>query len=145
MSKKLMNTSAAAAAAAVVAVGGYLIGNGQSDSGSSAASSGTPAAQQGGPAFNGQGPSGGQGRPGFGPGGGLGSPVSGDAAARVEKAVTAKYGGSVERVLKLSDGSYLAHVITSNGEVRVKVSKAFDIVGTQQGPAGGPRAPGATS
>jgi hypothetical protein len=146
MSKKLINTGAAAAAAAAVAVGAFLIGNSQSNSTASTANTANPAAQQGGPAFNGQPRAGGQARPGFGPGGGpMGSPVTGAAATKVEQAVSAKYDGQIERVLKLSDGSYLAHVITSNGELRVQVSKSFEVVGEQQGPPGGARPPGAPS
>ena len=134
MSKKLISTSAAAAAAAVVAVGAFLIGSSQSDSTANTANTASPAAQQGG-----------QAPPGFGRGGGMGTPVTGDAATKVEQAVTAKYGGQIERVLKLADGSYLAHVITSNGELRVTVSKSFEVTGTQQGPPGGARPPGAPS
>jgi hypothetical protein len=134
MSKKLINTGAAAAAAAVLAIGGYLLGSGQSDSTANTASSGNFPAQQGG-----------QGRPGFGPRGGMGAQVTGDAAAKVEKAVAAKYDGTIERVQQLPDGSYLAHVMTNNGEVYVTVSKSFEVTGTQQAPQRGMPPGGAPS
>jgi hypothetical protein len=35
--------------------------------------------------------------------------------------------------MKLSDGTYVAHVITSNGEYHVTVSKDFKVSGAQQG------------
>jgi hypothetical protein len=63
--------------------------------------------------------------------------VTGATADKVAKAATAKYPGNVERVEKLSDGSYLAHVITNNGEIYVSVSNSFKVTGTQQGPGGG--------
>lgn len=66
----------------------------------------------------------------------MGTVVTGSAATKASDAATAKYAGTVERVLKLSDGSYVVHVITSSGEVHVKVSKAFVVTGVEQG--GGP-------
>jgi hypothetical protein len=40
--------------------------------------------------------------------------------------------------MKLSDGSYVVHVVQSaGGEVHVKVSKTFAVTGTEQGPPGG--------
>jgi hypothetical protein len=125
MSKKLITTGGVAAAAAVLAIGGYLVGNGQSDSEASTANATNPAAQQDG-----------QGGHGFGPRAGFGSQVTGDAAQKVEHAVAAKYDGRIERVQQLSDGSYLAHVITGNGEIYVSVSKSFQITGTRQRPQG---------
>jgi hypothetical protein len=130
MSKKLISTSVAAAAAAVLAIGAYLLGSSQSDSSANTANTGNLPARQGGRPFNGQ-------PPGFRGGGGLGTDVTGDAAQKVEKAVAAKYDGQIERVQKLSDGSYVAHVITNNGEIYVTVSKSFELTGTQQGPRSG--------
>jgi hypothetical protein len=137
MSKKLINTGAAAAAAAVLAIGAYLLGSSQSDSTASTANAGNLPAQQGG-----------QGRPGFGPRGGMGAEVTGDAAAKVEKAVAAKYDGDIERIQQLPDGSYLAHVMTNDGEVYVTVSKSFEVTGSHQRPDGlppGGAAPGSQS
>jgi hypothetical protein len=132
MSKKLINTGAAAAAAAVLAVGAYLLGSIQSDSTANTANTGNGFAQQGGHAFNGQPRSGGQGRPG--PGGGSWTDVTGAAAQKVEKAVAAKYDGQIERVQKLSDGSYLAHVITNKGEIYVSVSRSFEVTAAHRRP-----------
>jgi hypothetical protein len=77
--------------------------------------------------------------------GGFGTPATGAAADKAQAAALAKYPGTAERVMKLSDGSYVVHVMrTSGGEVHVKVSKAFAVTGIEQGPpAGG--APPATS
>jgi hypothetical protein len=133
MSKRLTTTTAAAAAAAVLAIGAYLVGTTQSDS-SSATTSSASAAGQG--ALQ-QAPNATQAQPGFGQRGRFGSDVTGATADRVAKAATAKYPGNVERVEKLSDGSYLAHVITNNGEIYVSVSKSFKVTGTQQGQGGG--------
>ena len=43
---------------------------------------------------------------------GMGSEVTGSAATKAGKAATAKYPGTVERVMKLGDGSYVVHVTT---------------------------------
>jgi hypothetical protein len=58
--------------------------------------------------------------------------------------VTAKFDGNIERIQQLPDGSYVAHVITSDGEVYVRVSKSFDVTGSQQRPQG-PQGPSTTS
>jgi hypothetical protein len=121
MSKRLINTGVAAAAAAVLAIGAYLLGSAQSGSTANTANSGNF------PAQNGQRP------PGFGRGGGFGTEVTGDAAQKVERAVAAKYDGTIERVLKQSDGSCVAHVITNNGEIYVTVSRSFELTGTRNG------------
>ncbi len=123
MSKKLINTGAAAAAAAVLAIGAYLLGSSQSDSTANTVNAGNFPAQQGGR--------------GFGPRAGMGTEVTGDAAAKVEQAVAAKYDGTIERVQQLADGSYVAHVMTTGGEVYVTVSKSFEVTGTQQRPQHG--------
>jgi hypothetical protein len=68
----------------------------------------------------------------------LGKTVTGAAADKAEAAALAKYPGTVERVMKLSDGSYVVHVMrTSGGEVHVKVSKTFAVTGLEQGPPAG--------
>ena len=73
-----------------------------------------------------------------------GTPVSGNTLTKLKSVVTAKYaGGSVERAMKLQDGSYEVHVIQSTGtELHVLVSEAFKITGTEQGggPGGAPPA-----
>jgi hypothetical protein len=128
-------------AAVVIAVGAYAIGSTSSDGGSSSA---TNAAGTGLPVQtgqNGQAPSGpvpqsGQAPPGFG------SPASGAAASKARAAALAKYKGTVERVMKLDDGSYEVHVIASNGEYHVAVSKDFKVTGAQQGGPGAGGSPG---
>src|SRR5205085_9854506 len=78
-------------------------------------------------------PGNGQAPPGFG------APVTGAAADKAKAAALAKYKGTVERVMKLSDGSYEVHVLTSGGgEYHVAVSKDFKVTGAQQGGPGGP-------
>ncbi|MEA2459539.1 MAG: hypothetical protein QOC95_2511, partial [Thermoleophilaceae bacterium] len=81
------------------------------------------------------------GRPGFG--GPRVAPVTGATADKVKAAALAKYPGSkVERIDKLPDGSYIAHVLKSDGsELHVTVSKDFQVTGTAEergfGPPGG--------
>lgn len=116
-------------AAVVLTFGAYLIG--KSNTGS--ASAGTNAAAVAGAAA----PRTGQAPPGFG------AAVTGDTAKKVAAAATAKYPGTVERVMKLQDGSYVAHVLlTGGGERHVLISKAFQVTGSEQGgPGGGGGAP----
>jgi hypothetical protein len=125
-SSKIAKVAAAAAAAAAIvalAFGANAIANGDS---SSATANGGPAAA---------------GRPGNGgPPGGMGTAVTGSTLTKLKAVATAKYPGTVERAMKLSDGSYVVHVIQSGskGEVHVLVSKDLEITGTQKGgPPGG--------
>jgi hypothetical protein len=123
-------------AAVAVAFGAYTLGNSSSNNGSS----GTANAAQFGP--SGQAPRNGQAPPGFG------TPATGTAAAEAKAAALARYKGSVEQVMKLPDGSYVVHVITSSGEYHVHVSKDFTVTGADQGGRGGPGgggAPGAST
>jgi hypothetical protein len=89
---------------------------------------------------------GGQGAPqGFSRQGGPGmfSPVTGATLAKLKSAVAARYPGTVERAVKLPDGSYEVHVIRSSGqEVHVLVSRDFKVTGTEQRDFGGGHAPG---
>jgi hypothetical protein len=128
-----MKYAAAGVAAVVLAVGAYAVGN--ASSGNSA--NGTAGAAQpvmGGP-LSGRPPRNGQ------PPAGFGTPVTGAAADKVKAAALAKYPGTIQRIVKLGDGSYVAHVITSNGELRVAVSQQFKVTGAQQG-GPGPGRPG---
>jgi hypothetical protein len=120
-------------AAGVLALGGYLAGHSSSTSNASAAVPQT--AQAGQLPRNGQGPP-----------GGFGSVATGTAAAKAKAAALAKYSGTVQTVMKLTDGSYVVHVVTGSGELHVLVSSDFKVTGTQQGPPGGgaPPAAGAT-
>jgi len=123
---------ALAGAAATLALGGLVAGCGSSKTTSvtpAAATSSAPSATRGTP-------------PAFG------KAVTGAAAAKAKAAALAKYPGTVERVMQLSDGSYVVHVMrSSGGEVHVKVSKAFAVTGLEQGPPGGgaPPAPSGTT
>ena len=124
---KIAKVVAAAAAIVALAFGANAIANGDS---SSATTNGPQTAA---------------GRPGNGgPPGGMGTAVTGATLTKLKAVATAKYPGTVERAMKLSDGSYEVHVIQSGGkgEVHVLVSKAFAITGTQKGgPPGGGGAP----
>jgi hypothetical protein len=121
---KIAKVVAAAAAVIALAFGANAIANGSSSS-AAAGSTGQTAA----------------GRPGTGrPPGGMGTAVTGATLTKLKAVATAKYPGTVERAMKLSDGSYVVHVVQSGGkgEVHVLVSKAFKITGTQKGgPPGG--------
>jgi hypothetical protein len=120
---------ALAGAAATLALGGLIAGCGSSNTTTAtpaAATSSAASATQGTPPA-------------------LGKTATGAAADKAKAAALAKYPGTVERVMQLSDGSYVVHVMrSSGGEVHVKVSKAFAVTGLEQGPAGG-GAPPATS
>jgi hypothetical protein len=60
---------------------------------------------------------------------GMGTEATGTAATKASDAATSKYEGTVERVMKLDDGSYVVHVMTSSGEQHVKVSAKFKVTG----------------
>ena len=65
---------------------------------------------------------------------GMDTAVTGTTLDKLEKAATAKYPGTVERAMRLDDGSYVVHVMrSSGGEVHVLVSKDFQVTGTEQG------------
>lgn len=84
-------------------------------------------------------PNGGTGGPGSGRGGrfGRGTAVVGSVAAKVKAAALAKYPGTIQQMVKLADGAYVAHVIRpGKGEIHVLVSKTFQVTGTQTGPPG---------
>jgi hypothetical protein len=120
---KIAKVVAAAAAIVALAFGANAIANG--DSSSTTANGAQTTA----------------GRPGNGgPPGGMGTAVTGATLTKLKAVATAKYPGTVERAMKLADGSYVVHVIqsSSKGEVHVLVSKDFKVTGTQKGgPPGG--------
>jgi hypothetical protein len=125
-----MKAVAAVAAIAVLAFGANAVTNGNA-----ASTTGTAAS-------NGQTAPGG--RPGTGAPPRMGAAVTGATLTKLKAAATAKYPGTVERAMKLPNGSYLVHVLQSGGkgEVHVLVSKAFQVTGVQQGgpPGGAPPA-----
>jgi hypothetical protein len=140
-------------AAVLIAAGAYSLGHSNStDSGTAAASAAAQVPQtgqvpqQGGqlpdqsgqqPPQGGQLPSDGRGPSGFG------TPVTGAAANKARTAALAKHHGTVERVMRLDDGSYVVHVVTANGELHVRVSKAFKVTGADQGGPGSGSGPAA--
>src|SRR3954451_7673893 len=114
---------AAGAAIVAVAIGGFAIGN--SSSGNSTSNTAN-AAQFRGPH---QTPQSGQLPKGWHPG--SGTIITGAAAEKATAAARVKYpAGTVNRVLKLSDGSYAVHIIGTSGPHHVFVSKDFKITGT---------------
>ena len=61
---------------------------------------------------------------------GTGTIITGEAADKAKAAALVKYpGGSVNRVLKLSDGSYAVHMIKIRWPHHVFVSKNFEVTG----------------
>jgi hypothetical protein len=131
--RKLTRSIAAGAAAIAVAAGGFAIANSSSGNGASGTANAAPAAQSG------QGPRGGhaqssQTRSGQVPQNwspGTGTIITGAAANKAKAAAVAKYpAGTVNRVLKLSDGSYAVHRIGTSGQHHIFVSKDFKVTGT---------------
>src|SRR6266540_6262946 len=107
---RLTRAIAGVAAVAVLVLGARAIGASSSSTTSQTTNSGTPMSQG-----TRQMP------PGMGP------VVTGSTLTKLKAVATAKYPGTVEGALQQSDGSYVVHVIQSNGsgEVHVLVSKAF--------------------
>ena len=61
---------------------------------------------------------------------GMGTIMTGEAADKAKAAALVKYpGGTVNRVLKLSDGSYAVHMIKIRWPHHVFVSKNFEVTG----------------
>jgi hypothetical protein len=123
--RKLTTSIAAGAAALAIAIGGYAI----TDSGSSA-STGAGAAvpfQRGQPSPAtkvGQVPA------SFNPG--TGTIITGTAANKAKAAALAAYpGGTVNRVVLLSDGEYNVHMIGVNWPHHVFVNQSFKVVGAE--------------
>jgi hypothetical protein len=142
--QRLTRSIAAGAAAIAVAAGGFAIASSSSGNGASGTANAAPAAQsgqapRGGHAQSGQGPRGGhaqssQTRSGQVPQNwspGTGTIITGAAANKAKAAAVAKYpAGTVNRVLKLSDGSYAVHRIGTSGQHHIFVSKDFKVTGT---------------
>ena len=110
-SRKLTRFAATGAAAVAIAIGGYAIANsnGQEPQSGQVAQSGQVPANW---------------RPG------TGTIITGAAADKAKAVAVAKYpGGTVNRVLKLSDGSYAVHRILTPAPHHVFVSKDFKVTG----------------
>jgi hypothetical protein len=139
-SRKLTMPIAVGAATLAVAAGAIAIGNSSSSSSASGTANATPAAQTApgpGPrttpapgAANGPAPTAvyGQVPKGWHPG--SGTRVTGAAGDKAKAAALAKFpGGTVNRVLQLSDGSYAVHIIGTSGPHHVFVGKDFKVTG----------------
>jgi hypothetical protein len=122
-SRKLTRSIAAGATAIALAIGGYAIVNSNSGGATSGTANAAPAAQSGGPSPAGQVPQ--NWRPG------TGTVITGATAEEAKAAAVAKYpGGTVNRVLQLSDGSYAVHRIATPAPHHIFVSKDFQVTGT---------------
>jgi hypothetical protein len=122
--RKLTRSIAAGAATIAVAIGGYAIVNSNAGNTSGTASA-APHAQSahGGPSPAGEVPQ------NWSPG--TGTVITGAAADNAKAVAVAKYpGGTVNRVLQLSDGSYAVHRIGTPAPHHVFVNKDFKVTGT---------------
>ena len=145
--KKIMKGVAAVAAIGLVAFGANAVVGSTNDSATT--STAAPQAQAPAPAASGSQAVPGTTPPAGAPQGsappGFGTEVTGATLTKLSAVATAKVPGDVERAMQLEDGSYVVHVIRSDGsgEVHVLVSKAFKVTGTQTGGPGGGPPPGA--
>jgi hypothetical protein len=123
-SRKLTRSVAIGTAAIAVAIGAYAIVNSGSGNGSSGTANAAPFAQPGqnNQRVVGEVPQGWH--------SGSGTIITGAAADKAKAVAVAKYpGGTVNRVLKLSDGSYAVHMIKISWPHHVFVSKTFEVTG----------------
>ena len=129
ISHRLTRFVAAGAATVVLAASGLSLVNSSSSNGASGAANTTQTvapsrgAAPSQPAQSGQLPQ--NWRPG------TGTLITGAAADKAKAAALAKYPGTVNRVLKLSDGSYAVHMLGASGPHHVFVSKDFKVTGAQ--------------
>jgi hypothetical protein len=121
--RKLTRFIAAGAAAVAIAIGAYAVGNSSSSNDASSTANAAPPAQSDQPQQVGQAPQ--NWRPG------TGTIITGAAADKAKAAAIAEYPeGTVNRVLKLSDGSYAVHRIATPAPHHIFVSKDFKVTGT---------------
>jgi hypothetical protein len=122
-SRKLTRFVAAGVAVVAVAIGGLAIGNSSSGNGASGTTNTVHAAAPS------QAPRSGQVPANWQPG--SGALITGAAADKAKAAaLAANYKGTVNRVLKLSDGSYAVHMFANPaGPHHVFVSKDFKVTG----------------
>jgi hypothetical protein len=123
-SRKLTRSVAIGTAAIAVAIGAYAIVNSGSSNGASGTANAAPFAQPGqnNQRVVGEVPQGWH--------SGSGTIITGAAADKAKAVAVAKYpGGTVNRVLKLSDGSYAVHMIKISWPHHVFVSANFKITG----------------
>ena len=124
VARKLTRSIAVGAAAIAVAIGGYAIANssGSGDGGSGTANAATSAQPGPNQRVVGQVPQNWQ--------SGSGTIITGAAADTARAAAVAEYpGGAVNRVLKLSDGSYAVHMIKISWPHHVFVSESVTVTG----------------
>jgi hypothetical protein len=122
-SRKLTRPIAIGTTAIAVAIGAYAIVNSSSSNGASGSANAASLAQPGqNQRVVGQIPR--NWRPG------TGTIITGAAANKAKAVALAKYpGGTVNRVLKLSEGSYAVHKIKISWPHHVFVSKNFEVTG----------------
>jgi hypothetical protein len=122
-SRKLTRSIAIGTAAIAVAIGAYAIVNSNSSNGASGAANAAALAQPGqNQRVVGQVPQ------NWHPG--TGTIITGAAADKAKATALAKYpAGTVNRVLKFSDGSYAVHMIKISWPHHVFVSKTFKVTG----------------
>jgi hypothetical protein len=122
-SRKLTRSIAIGTVAIAAAIGAYAIVNPGSSNGASGTANAATLAQPGqNQRVVGQVPQ--NWRPG------TGTIITGSTANEAKAAALAKYpGGTVNRVLKLSDGSYAVHMIKISRPHHVFVSKNFNVTG----------------
>ena len=130
--RKLTTSIAAGVAAVALAIGGYAIADASSSSGGSGSANVATAAkvipfQSGQPGASktvGHVPA------SFSPG--TGTIITGTAANKAKTAALAAYpGGTVNRVVLLSNGEYNVHIIAVNWPHHVFVGKDFKVVGAE--------------
>jgi hypothetical protein len=129
---KLITSIAAGAAATVLGIGGYALADAGSSNGVSGSANAATAAKVI-PFHRGQpGSSKVVGRAPASFRAGAGTIVTGTAANNAKSAAVAAYpGGTVNRVVLLSDGEYNLHIIGVNWPHHVFVSKDFKVVGAE--------------
>jgi hypothetical protein len=122
-SRKLTRSIAIGTVAIAAAIGAYAIVNPDSSNGASGTANAATLAQPGqNQRVVGQVPQ--NWRPG------TGTIITGATANEAKAAALAKYpGGTVNRVLKLSDGSYAVHMIKISWPHHVFVSQTFKVIG----------------
>jgi hypothetical protein len=123
ISRKLTKPVATGTAALAVAIGAYGIVNSGSSNGASGAANAATLAQPGpNQRVVGKVPKNWH--------SGAGTIITGAAANKAKAVALAKYpGGTVNRVLKLSDGSYAVHMIKISWPHHVFVGKTFNVTG----------------
>ena len=122
-SRKLTRSIALGTAAIAVAIGAYMSVNSSSSNGASGTANAAALAQPGqNQRVVGQVPQNWH--------SGTGTIITGAAANKAKAVALAKYpGGTVNRVLKLSDGSYAVHMIKISWPHHVFVNKNFKVTG----------------